>query len=275
MANEMLKSIHSIQLDMLKVVDEICTKHNIRYYAIGGTCLGAIRHKGFIPWDDDIDIGMPRVDYKRFLEVAEEELDQGFFLQTYKSDENYFYSYAKLRNSNTTFIEESLKNLRLNHGMFIDIFPLDGIGNNKFIGMINAKIIKVYHYILCLKMIPEYRLGNSIGKHVKGLLAWVSKDKINKRIEAASSKRDYDSSKYVVNYFGAYGRREIVPRFIFGEGIDLEFEDIQIKVPKHYDSYMTRIYGNYMELPPPEKRVNIHNATIVDCNTPYTQYIEL
>lgn len=273
MTDEMLKDIHSIQLEMLKAVDSICKKHNLRYYAIGGTCLGAVRHKGFIPWDDDIDIGMPRTDYNRFLEIAKEELDSDFFLQTYKSDKDYFFSYAKLRNSNTTFIEESLKNLNLNHGIFIDIFPLDGIGNSKFIGMINAKIIKFYHYILCFKMIPEYRLGNFIGRYVKKLLSKISKYKINKKIEVISSKRNYDSSKYVVNYFGAYGWREIVPSFLFGEGVSLEFEDIEIKVPKHYDSYMTRIYGNYMQLPPPEKRQNIHNATIVDCNTPYTKYI--
>ena len=118
--------LKKIELEMFKYYLAICEKHDLKYFLIGGTLLGAVRHKGFIPWDDDIDIGMPRPDYEKFLLVAQKELPEHIFLQTHNTDIEYPNCFAKLRNSDTTFIETSCKKLKINHGIYIDIFPLDG-----------------------------------------------------------------------------------------------------------------------------------------------------
>ena len=114
-------------LVILKEFARVCGKHNLRYFLNGGTCLGAIRHKGFIPWDDDVDVMMPREDYEKFLTLQYEYEGTPYFIQSWKSDPRYTYGFAKLRDSSTTFIEDFYRNHRINHGVWIDIFPLDGM----------------------------------------------------------------------------------------------------------------------------------------------------
>ena len=125
-----LRKVQNAELDILKEFIEICRKINVRYYVIDGTLLGAVRHQGFIPWDDDIDIGMFREDYEKFVALAPQVLPECLFLQTYRTDEEYYRNSGKIRNSNTTMIETVVKDLRMNHGVFIDIFPLDNYPTN-------------------------------------------------------------------------------------------------------------------------------------------------
>ena len=120
-----MKRIKDIELDMLKVFVSICDQLGLKYYLIGGTLLGAVRHKGFIPWDDDIDVGMPREDYEVFVEKAGKLLPDYIFLQNYRTDENMIFPFTKLRNINTTYIETRTKYSKMNQGVWMDIFPLD------------------------------------------------------------------------------------------------------------------------------------------------------
>lgn len=120
----LIKQVQAIELEILLEVDRICRKHRISYFLDSGTALGAVRHKGFIPWDDDIDIGMLRDDYERFLSVAQEEMGQDYFLQTYRTDGTPIM-FAKVRKTGTTFVEFRLRKFPINHGLFIDIFPYD------------------------------------------------------------------------------------------------------------------------------------------------------
>ena len=115
------------QLDILKAFIKVCNKYNLEYFLVYGTALGAIRHKGFIPWDDDIDVAMPRKDYDKYIELQKEYEGTPYFIQTFKSDPCYIYNYAKLRDSSTTFLENAFKNHRINQGVFIDVFPVDGM----------------------------------------------------------------------------------------------------------------------------------------------------
>ena len=124
--NNDLNELKRIELEMLKTFIKICKKHNFMYFLVGGTCLGSVRHGGFIPWDDDIDVGMPRSDYNKFIKIASEELPGNMFLQTFFTDEQYPCAFAKIRNNDTTFIEKGLRKSNINHGIYIDIFPLDG-----------------------------------------------------------------------------------------------------------------------------------------------------
>lgn len=123
--NSTLEQLKVVELEMLKEFISVCKKLNLRYYALGGTLLGAVRHKGFIPWDDDIDIGMPRADYEIFIRKAQTLFPDHLFIQSIHSENDYLMCFAKLRNSHTTFIESSLRDFKINHGIYIDIFPLD------------------------------------------------------------------------------------------------------------------------------------------------------
>ena len=123
-----MNEIQKVELNLLKEFVKVCEKNNLRYFMVGGSALGCVRHKGFIPWDDDIDVAMPREDYEKFMKM-QDELPSYCFIQNYKTDPHYIYNYGKLRDSRTTFIESYYKYHRINHGVWIDIFPLDGISS--------------------------------------------------------------------------------------------------------------------------------------------------
>ena len=130
MSSYNIKDLQNVELEILLEVDRICKKHGVKYFLVSGTLLGAVRHKGFIPWDDDIDICMPVSDYRKFCKIAQEELGENFFFQSYETD---FYDrwFAKIRKNNTTCIEKVYENSRLHQGVWIDIFPLIGVKNNE------------------------------------------------------------------------------------------------------------------------------------------------
>ena len=121
-----MNELQKCQLEILKEFIRICKDNNLQYYLVGGTCLGAVRHKGFIPWDDDIDVAMPRDDYDKFI-TLQDQMKKPYFIQTYKSDKNYIYNFAKVRDSSTTFVENFFACSQMNHGVWIDVFPLDGM----------------------------------------------------------------------------------------------------------------------------------------------------
>ncbi len=143
---EKIKKLKEIELELFKQFVRICEKNSLRYFVVGGTALGAVRHKGFIPWDDDIDVALPRGDYEKFLSIAQSWLPENMFLQTYITDKNYPNPFAKLRRSDTAFIEKSASRIKMNHGVYIDIFPLDGYSRpgikGKLFGL-KEKILKI------------------------------------------------------------------------------------------------------------------------------------
>lgn len=133
LSDQTIEKLKDIELDILKCFISICEKNNLRYFLIGGTLLGSVRHKGFIPWDDDIDVGMPRKDYELFIERARHHLPDYYFVQTFSTDPSYPNNFMKIRDSRTTFLETAVKHLRMNHGVFIDVFLLDEYPSNKMV----------------------------------------------------------------------------------------------------------------------------------------------
>lgn len=264
------KGIQDISLEMLKEFIQICNKHNLRYFLLGGTCLGAVRHKGFIPWDDDIDVGMPRNDYNKFCEIAQKELKDGLFFQNSKTDKNYPMNFAKIRNSNTTFIETSISKIKVNHGVYLDIFPLDGYSNAKKDKFLN----RIYNLrVGCIYKANTFKAF--IKKLAKIILSFpfaVSYKKARDKRDALIQKYNFDESDLVTNYCGAWGDKEIVPRDYFSNGIEGEFEGLKVTLPEKYDLYLKHVYGDYMQLPPEEKRVTHHYTTVIDLEKPYTYY---
>ena len=276
MGDSWREQFKQIQLEMLKIFIDVCKEYDLQYFLVCGSCLGAIRHAGFIPWDDDIDVGMPREDYENFLEIARDKLPSHLFLQTSNTDPEYPHPFAKIRNSNTTYIETSVKNLNINHGVYLDVFPIDGISENKFIrGLIKFKK-KYYNLVISKCFYSERYVENSLKKYVKKVL-WQLNPDIKKAIrkrETLFCKYAYVSSSLITNFGSAWGDREIMPKDILGQGKKAVFEGIDVIVPEKYDEYLTRLYGDYMTPPPPEKRIAHHFYSAADMNKSYREYAE-
>ena len=149
-----LKEVQQKELQILLEVDRICKRNGLTYYLIGGSALGAVRHGGFIPWDDDIDIAMPRDDYRKFLKLCSRELPAEYFLQTYTSQPDFPYPFAKVNLNNTTFIENRLHKLNIHHGIFIDVFPLDGVPHRKMWQALEAKLVKFLRWAIIIRRLP-------------------------------------------------------------------------------------------------------------------------
>lgn len=267
-----------LQEKILKIFIEfkkICEDNGLKYYLIGGSCLGAVRHKGFIPWDDDIDVGMPREDFTTFCRIAPQFLSQNLFLQTYESDPQYYFEFAKIRDSNTTYLDSGMKQLDINHGIFMDIFPLDSYPNSlfsKFKLRFNRALYDNYIQLRHSKIEPENR---SVQKKIMQKLSCrIVKSEIQAKASRTALFQQVSNKpgKFVANYYGAWAKKEICPTRWFGDGISASFEGYDVKIPKEYDSYLSQLYGDYMKLPPIEKRVSHHHCDVIDLDTSYKYY---
>lgn len=270
-----MKNLQKIELDILEDFISVCKKLDLQYFVIGGTLLGAIRHEGFIPWDDDIDIGMPRPDYERFLEYGQQYLKDSYFLQTYKTEYEYPYVFAKIRDCETTFIEKAIKTLKINHGVYIDIFPLDGYPSNKILQAVLNIRKRLYEVkIASVQFSDKPKKRSFFGKIFFFISDILYKD-VNKAVEKYDKlikKFNYNKSNLIINYGGAWGEKEIVSKKYFCNGLIKKFATIDVVVPQDYNSYLTNIYGNYMNLPPEEKRISHHYTELVDLNKSYLKY---
>lgn len=262
--NERLKAI---ELDILKAFIDVCKKNSLNYYLLGGSCLGAVRHHGIIPWDDDIDVGLLRADYNKFMEVGQKHLPEQYFLQNYRTDPEYYVNFAKIRDSKTTFIESSLKNLHINHGVYIDVFPLDYFPEN------NSMIFRAKDLLLKSRVSVEYEADFSFKMKTLQVISKILCPSVNRAVE----KRDIlmqsvSHSNTIANICGAWREKEITPKEWFGDGVEVEFEDLLVKIPQNYKDYLTRLYGDYMTPPPLEKRIGHHYTEIIDLDKSYKEY---
>ena len=271
--NEKVRQLQLAELDILKEVRDFCDKHEITYYLAFGTLLGAIRHQGFIPWDDDIDIFMKRPDYERFLQLAE-ELPSHLLVRTYHTSQlgkENFVLQAKVEEKNR-FVIRDTSGKRMKQRIWIDIFPIDGMpktGLARDLHWINIK----YHFILC--RIARSRIGHRSGPRPlieKIAIAVTDRTNIRNRldIEETFSRTEEVFRKYpveknsmVLGYATAYGKSTIVPRACFGIGKPLTFEGELFNGPDDPDTLLKSWYGDYMQLPPPEMQVAKHCVDII------------
>ena len=261
MDQETLKKLHKYLLELLDEFVRICDKNNLDYFLYGGTLLGAVRHKGFIPWDDDLDVAMLRKDYEKFLEIAPTELKDKFIIDNYHTNKNCYLNFTKIRNKKTLFVQNFQQNYDGEKGIWIDVFPLDGINKLSIFQILRIKTVKY------IRSIEHYKsnifLGNNKIKLKKFLAIFLKpipltflqhvQDKIMK------GKNDCKETKYITSIASQYDyKKQTMKREVFLPIKKLEFEGKKYKVPNQYGYFLERIYGNYMELPPKEKRVT-HN----------------
>ncbi len=258
-----IDKLHTINLEIVKEVVRICEKYNLTYYMSGGTLLGAIRHKGFIPWDDDIDLAMPRDDYETFIQVCTKELPASYLLVNFKTDSKYQYYITRIKDINTKVIEERIGNNSKYTNASIDIFPLDGSPNNILLRKIYFFRVMSHRAImsLCYKdSIDRQRRRNMIEKTFLFLMEIIPIEKIfdpykqKCRIDKIMRKYKVEHSQNIGCLMGAYRTKQMVPKKFFGNGQYYKFEDIELNGPKMYDEYLKQMYGKYMELPPVPSR---------------------
>ena len=257
---EEVRSLQMYELDILKEVDRVCKKNEITYYLGEGTLLGAIRHKGFIPWDDDIDILMPREEWIRFRKACEKELNPGYKIQFYDNVEQYWVQSPKVRMlAETEFKQRKLKNYTKDIGPYIDIFILDYSPGDLKEEERRDRIIKRFRRLIFLKT-GFSKPKNWKQKIAKILLKFVKTQTIHKWIEKVATKYNCKENAYYCN-FGSYYpiRKEMIPVSSFGEPKYVEFEGCMLPVPQEADAVLTTIYGDYMKLPPKEKQVAKHS----------------
>lgn len=271
-----IEQLHKVDLYIVKNVVEICDKYNLKYYMLGGTMLGAIRHKGFIPWDDDIDLGLPRKDYERFLELSKSELKEPLKLVNYKTDEKYHYYITRILHTKTKVVEERIEDINKYTNASIDIFPIDGTPNNYFMRQLYFFRV-LYHRALmsmCYKnSIDKKRRRGFYEKVLLKIMSLIPIEKLTtptiekNKIDELLKKQDVSKSKYIGNIMGAYRTREIVPKEYYGEGKYYKFEDLELRGLERYDDYLKYTYGDYMKIPPQEQQKTHFKILELDGNT--------
>lgn len=268
-----LRKLQLEELRILKKFIKICDENNLRYYSLGGTLLGSIRHKGFIPWDDDVDVAMPRKDYEILLNLAKEKIGEEFEIVTYENDKNYRYPWARMITRNMKIINY-MANIPREEFAWIDIIPLDGFPNKgikRSLHKLNLGFWWNLNQIVQFdELVDQNRKRGRLGKisiKIASLFKFLE-NIINyktclKHLNKSLMKYEYDSNtKEIINFLAAYGFKEIFTRESFSESVEYDFEKIKLKGPKDYDSVLSRIYGDYMVIPPVEDR-NKHCAEIV------------
>lgn len=268
-----LEEQKKLELDILRYVKKICEENNIKFGMAGGTAIGAVRHKGFIPWDDDIDVFMRYDDYIKFIEIVKKDNNDTYKILTPYDNEDYYYLFSKIVNSKTTMIEKGNNTIK-NMGVYIDIFPIHKLPNDyeeakkycKYINRLNGMYVRhtmLQHYYKSSNKRKEILKAITLfPEHIYYLLFFRNKNMkeyVLSELEKYNKNEKSDYEGYVISI---YKERDIMRKEIYSDTIDMEFENEMFPMSALYDEYLTRLYGNYMELPPIEKRVSHHNYEV-------------
>ncbi|MBQ7274513.1 MAG: LicD family protein [Clostridiales bacterium] len=261
-----LNKLHRVQIEILDEISRICEANKITYYLVGGTLLGAVRHEGFIPWDDDLDIAMPRKDYEKFCSCClSGELDRKYFLHNELTDDKYWLIFGKVRKNGTEINEKTNEKLETNKGIYVDIFPFDEVKKKaSSFGKARTAIIKAISASICWKR----GLRPPLTRRLKTILLITKPFSIS--VLSAIQKRlmimgNDKGSPFYINYGSNYDTvKQTIPKDKYEPYCLLNFEGKKYRAPKDYDYVLRQIYDDYMTLPPVEDRVLRHKPVYID-----------
>lgn len=268
-----IEDIQKIQTELLIEFDQICKRNDIKYQLFAGTLLGSIRHQGFIPWDDDIDVILLRKDYERFLDICKKELKPAYFLQTYKTDKNSILQFAKIRKNNTVFLSKRFVGCNVHHGIYIDIFPMDNVKPDEIIGKIQLYLSIMLFKINRLRLPSRYKMEkNPLTKSIKYavhiLLKIISKSFTDKLQTKICRMFEDNDTKFVTHLTNNPNRsryhKYLMKKDCFYDIIDGNFEGEKFLIPKDYDQILRKLFGDYMEMPPEAERMPHHSIMKIE-----------
>ncbi len=263
-----LNKLQTAELEILKEFINICERNDLRYFLIGGSFLGAVRHKGFIPWDDDVDVAMPRPDYEEFLNIAPALLPDNLYLSTYKLGKEHYILGAVIYNKKKEFtLNNAAKQMQT--GAWLDISMLDGAPDpgikRRVFGiryMYRRMMFQFAHFDEVVNQNidrPWYERAAIRFAKITNIEKRLDPIKVGDKFDKLLKSNSYDDSSNVANFVGRVKMNEILPKEVYGEGTDYEYEGMLVKGPDQANEYLTHFYGDYMSPPPPDQR-NRHNV---------------
>ena len=268
MASYDIRPLQMRMLRIMEVMDRTFREHNISYGIFNGSLLGAVRHKGFIPWDDDMDVVIPRPDYERFIAHSKEWLPAPYEFVCPENDKAYPLPFGKVQDASTTLLER----LHLSYlgGIYVDVFPLDAVPSN---------IVRRWMHFARYGFLRQalYWIHRDPYRHGHGPSSWVplltrkltTMESLQRKIRKLLTKYDYDTAEWVTDY--TEGLHGVMPKSIHGVFAPYQFEGKTFMGIKDYRYYLTQIYGDYMQIPKGDKQRQ-HNFHILDLEHPYSEY---
>lgn len=263
--------VQNIIWDIMKELKDYLEENDIEYYMLGGTLLGAVRHNGFIPWDDDIDIGIPREQYERFLKDISKKLPPHLKLHTFWNEKSHHYYFSRVVDTRY-MLKRMGSEVERNEEVWIDIFPLDGMPNNfliRKIHMVRLLVTRAMYHISCFERVNLKRPNRPLSERIVIKFVQVTGFGRNgnmrewlKKLDDLLKKYPYEGSDWVVNFMGQYKFKEMFPKTYYGKGKLYTFEDAQLMGPENADAVLTQMYGDYMT-PPKDQDKNAHAAEMV------------
>lgn len=268
MANYDMRELQLHIKDMLLAFDRICEEHGLHYYILFGTMLGAVRHKGFIPWDDDIDVGLPRPEYEMLVEHAHEWFPEPYEFVCYETDRNFLEGFGKMQDGSTTLMER--KHIRYLGGAYIDIFPIDGISSSPLMQRIQYLKYSYYNKMCYFMKRDPFKHGHGPSSWIPLLVQHVyTNEGLMKRFRKVMMAYPYDSSTWVSSLHD--GMNSVMPKAVLGRQTPIEFEGEMVMGVERADEYLTREFGDYMQIPSEDKRKS-HSFYYLDLKKPYKEY---
>lgn len=267
LSNQQTRPLQLRLLKILEDIDRVCKAHNIRYYLIAGTMLGAVRHKGFIPWDDDADVAMPRADYDRFIKHANEWLDEKYELVSGEDTPQYPYQFARIQDKGTTYVLR--RDFSFVGGLPVDVFPLDGMTDSKLRQRIHYAKYRFLVKMLYFSLVDPYKHGRGLRSLVVRVTnRLISPKWVHRKLDSVQKEYSMDSHPLVADHDNDMSRG-ILPKEVYGTPVAVSFEGHHFAGVHDADTYLSHCYGDYMK---PPKTPPLQNFRYLNLEQPYKRY---